>query len=602
MSRSARLVQPIVSLLLVVTFLTMLFATMQLGVRPVSAQAADQFPTAAVAPEDALAYVAFTLDEKSDQWAKGEELLQRAGFGPVLDNARDEILADSGTDTLPLDAFLGGQGAVIVTAEAITAAADATTGLTGGLTGEATDATPEADAAAPEPNGVAFVLDARAPDTALIGIQSSLDDQATEVGTPVATSDYEGVEIRFVQGDDADNSPLAVAQLDNDLIIIAQSPADLEPVIDTQAGTNNPLSEFEPFQQARESLDGDYLVYSFINGVAAGEAQKASGTDTMGLGTAGSELGGLKEYTALLVSADDPGFRMETVAIPAEGETLPPAADAFASDLVNQAPADALFFLDAMDLGQTGVLDALGLIAILGASGSTGGSVATPGPDTTQEEFIAQAYKDAEGLVGVNLQTDLFRQLVGEYALWIQSGEDPSSISSLFVSGVDTPDTVTAALKQLTLLIQGAVSGSADITTREVDGTDVTVIDATDPTVPTIEYGVVGEQILLGVGDAIDNFVAGPSDTLADNEQFQTVLATLPDEGNGTLYVDIAQIAPLLQALSASSSGADGTPVAEGTPGADPTTADYSAVKAYALVAFDEDGNRRSSSILYIEE
>jgi len=585
-----------------VTFLTMLVAMALIGVRPVSAQDVDTFSTAAVAPDDAIAYLAFTLDEKSDQWAKGDELLKRAGFGPVLDDARDEVLADSGTDTLPLDAFLGGQGAVIVTEAAITAAAEATTGLAGGVTGAAIEGTPAADPAAPKSNGVAFVLDARAPGTAFGGIKSALDDQATEVGTPVATSDYDGVTISFAQGDDSDNSPLAVAQLDNELIIIAQSPADLEPVIDTQAGNKSPLSEFEPFQQVRESLAGDFLFYSFLNGVAAGEAQKKSGQDTMGLGAAGSELGGLKEYTGLLVSADDPGFRMETVAIPAEGESLPPAADNFESDLLSQAPGDALFFLDAMDLGQTGVLDAIGLIAILGAGASTGGSMATPSPDMTQAEFIAQAYKDAEGLLGFNLQTDLFRQLVGEYALWIRSGADPSSISPLFVSGVDTPETVAAALKQLTLLVEGAASGSADITTRQVDGSDVTVIEATDPTVPHMEYGVVGEQILVGVGDAIDTFVEGPSDTLADNEQFQTVLGTLPDEGNGTLYVDLAQIVPLLQALSESSSDTAGTPTADGTPGADPATADYSAVKAYALVAFDENGNRRSSSILYIEE
>lgn len=591
--------------MLVVTFLMMLSATTLRGVRPVSAQAADDFSTAAVAPDDALAYIAFTLDEKSDQWAKGDELLKRAGFGPALDDARKQILADSGTDNLPLDAFLGGQGALIVTGAAITAAQDASTGLTSGLTGATAEGTLVADAAAPKPNGVAFVLDARAPDTALGGIQSALDDQAAEVGTPVATSDYEGVEIRFVQGDDGDNTPLAVAQLDNDLIILAGAPADLEPVIDTQAGNAKQLSDFQPFQQVRQSLAGEYLSYTFVNGVAAGEAQQKAGTDTLGLGAAGSELGGLKEYTGILVSADDPGFRMETVAIPAEGETLPPAADNFASDLLKQTPGDALFFLDAMDLGQTGVLDALGLIAILGVSGASGGAMATPTADMTQEEFIKQAYKNAKEIVGVNLQTDLFRQLIGEYALWIRSGADPSSISSLFVSGVDTPDTVAAALKQLTLLIQGAASGSSEITTRQVDGSDVTVIDATDPTVPNIEYGVVGEQLLLGVGDAIDSFVAGPSDTLADNEQYKAVLSTLPTEGNGTLYVDLAQIVPLLQELSAASASADvtgATPEADATPGTDVATADYSAVKAFALVAFDENGNRRSSSILYIEE
>ena len=45
----------------------------------------------------------------------------------------------------------------------------------------------------------------------------------------------------------------------------------------------------------------------------------------------------------------------------AEGETLSPAAANYDSALLNQTPGDAVFFLSAFDLGQTGFLDAIGL-------------------------------------------------------------------------------------------------------------------------------------------------------------------------------------------------------------------------------------------------
>ena len=644
-----RRVRSLVSGTTVLALLMMLAATAMVGATPAVAQEDNAFLTATVAPDDALAYLAFTLDDESEQWQLGAELLERAGLGDTLDQAREDILTEAGTDTLPLDAFLGGQAAIIITDAALAAATDATTGLTGGLAGDVSEETPEPDDADPVPSGITLVLDARAPDTAFLGLIGAVEDQASESGAEVIESDYEGVEIRYAAASPDDSgTALAVARLDNDLILISGAPADLEPIIDTAAGSIPALSDFGPFADVRGALDGDFLFYSFVNGVAVGDAQAAVGTDPLGLGTAGTELTGVDQYIGLLMRADTPGFRMETVAIAGEGADLAPAADNFDPELLQQAPGDALFFMDAMDLGQTGVLDALGLVAILAASGTMGSDIATPTADTSQEDFIAQQYEEAAGLIGFNLQTDLFRQMIGEYALWITSDEDPSNITALFATGVETPDTVTNALNQLTLLVQAGGSGDSTVSTRDVDGSTINVVETGD-TVPDVEYGVVAEQLLIGVGAAIDDFVGGPDEALADNEQFQAVLAELPEEHNGMLYVDLTQVVPLLQSLSASSGDGgdfeiedasdecgdyetqeeaqaaydedtfanseldqdfDGEAcedffATDATPEATAeavTGADYSAVTAFALVAFDEDGMRRSSSLLAIEE
>ena len=45
-----------------------------------------------------------------------------------------------------------------------------------------------------------------------------------------------------------------------------------------------------------------------------------------------------KSFTGLTIAADEPGFRMESVTMAAEGETLPAGADNYESDLADQGP------------------------------------------------------------------------------------------------------------------------------------------------------------------------------------------------------------------------------------------------------------------------
>jgi hypothetical protein len=302
------------------------------------------------------------------------------------------------------------------------------------------------------------------------------------------------------------------------------------------------------------------------------------------------------------------------------------------------------------------VLDALGAAA-LGMATAGFAEPATPAPGESQDAFIAKQYEGMAALIGFNPQTELLQQLFGEYGLWVRSKADPSTLSVLFASGVKDPGAVANALSQVTMLIQGNSGGETTATTRTVAGSRITVLP-TEPGAPSIEYGVVGNQLLIGVGDAIDQFTSGSGASLADNAQYQAVMATLPSESNGSLYLDLSQVIPLVQEADQGSSGAsmatgaapsemrDASPdcanypnqaaaqkayddldpgtfnldqnfngvVCEdffatpmvATPLATPETGTASAVntssiKAFALVAYDKDGMRRTSSILYIE-
>lgn len=617
-------------------------STAAVGAAPSPQVTERDSPTELATPEDSLAYLVFELDEESDQWAQAQTLIENAGFGNALSEARDDMLTDAAGNNLPLDAILGGEGAIVVSGAAIEAVVNASSGMTAAIDGEGSG-TPAAEVdGVPTATGAAFLLDARAPDTAFAAIQTAVQDQADESGGEVIEVDYEGVTIEYVGAtDDGPNDGMAVARVD-DLIVVAASPTDIEPIIDTAQG-GPAIADFAPYATIRDELPDDALLFGFFNGVAAADAQ-ASLTD---LGVP-ANLTGAGTYTGLQILADDPGFRMETVTSAADGAELPVATENFESELATFVPGDVLFFLSGGELGQTGILDAFGAGLIALGSGFTGGSATTPTADETPEDFIAAQYEQAEGLIGFNLQTDLFQQFVGEFGLYVRSEADPTTISSLFVTDVEDPGTVVNALSQLTILIQGA---GLPITTRQVNGSDVSVIDTGDPSLPDVTYGVVDDQFLFGVGTAVDDYSEGPVDVLADNEQYQAVMGTLPADTNGSLYVDLAQIIPLLQALDTASADASGDEF--GIEDADPscdtfptqaeaqtayeagepdtfnldqdfdgevcedffvsatpipapaeteaTTVDLSALRAFGLVAYEEGGMQHSSSILYIE-
>jgi hypothetical protein len=623
-------------------------------VAPVAAQATSvSFSTADAAPADSIAYVVMTLDDQSEQWRLADVLLDRAGLGDVIDEEIGNELRDETGADLPLDAFLGGEVGISVSPTVLETLAEESMGTADleAMLGGMETASPEAEPAADEAQGFALALEARAPDTAWTGIRDSvLDEEQHEEST------YEGTEILYTPPATADDEGMATARV-GDLILIATTPDDLHPLIDTADGRTPAITSVPEFTAVRDELPTDFLMFAFTNSVDTSDAD-------FGPFAMFADQFSTESFTGLTIAAAEPGFRMETVTMAAEGETLPAGADNFESELLTKAPDDALLLTSAADLGATGVLDVLGA-TVIGLAMGMGDPSAMPDSNTSAEDYIAEQYQAAEALIGINLQTDLFQQLSGEYGGWLAANADTEAVSGVFASGVEDPQTVSNALQQLSFLIQGASGAESPLTTREVGGGQVYVIELGDEAGSTLEFGVVGENLVIGTGNAVDRFGEEPADSLAGNTQFQAVMDTLPVEYNGLTYIDLAQAIPLLQvaaeesgdmgfgatdqipdasescsnyetqeeaqaAYDAAESGtfdldqdfdgqvcedyfgsagtaldtAAGTPAAQD--GAQPADAladvDYSAIKALAVVAYNDGDVQRSSSILYIAE
>jgi hypothetical protein len=543
-------------------------------VAPVAAQASTvSFSTAEVAPADSIAYLVMTLDDQSEQWRLADTLLDRAGLGEALDQEVGSELRDEAGNDLPLDAFLGGEVGVIVGPTVLETLAEESMGAADleAMLGGMETASPEAEPAADAAQGFAVALDARAPDTAWTGVQDSIlgEDQHEE-------STYEGTDILYAPPATADDEGFAAARA-GDLILIATTPEDLYPLIDTADGRTEAITTVPEFTSVQGALPGEFLMFLFANSIDTSDAN-------FGPFAMFADQFSTQSFTGLTIAADEPGFRMETVTMAAEGETLPAGADNFDSELLTKAPDDALLFASAADLGATGVLDVLGA-TVIGLAMGMGDPSAMPDANTSSEDYVAEQYKAAESLIGINLQTDLFQQLSGEYGGWLRANLENEDVSGLFASGVENPETVSNALMQLSFLIQGASGAETPLTTREVGGGQVYVVELGDEAGSTLQFGVVNDYLVIGKGDAVDRFGDTPTDSLAENTQFQAVMDTLPVEHNGLTYIDLAQAIPLSQA-AAEESGDMGFGPTDQVEDASESCGDY-ATQEEAQAAYD---------------
>src|SRR5215207_8857821 len=239
------------------------------GVAPVAAQATTvSFSTAEAAPADSIAYLVLTLNDESEQWRLADVLLDRAGLGEALDEEIGSELRDEAGEDLPLDAFLGGEVGIVVSPTVLETIAEESMGAADleSMLGGMETASPEAEPAADAAQGFALALDARAPDTAWTGIRDSvLDEDQHEEST------YEGTDILYAPPATSDDAGMAAARA-GDLILIATTPDDLHPLIDTADGRTPAITSVPEFTAVRDELPTDFLMFAFSNSVDTSNA------------------------------------------------------------------------------------------------------------------------------------------------------------------------------------------------------------------------------------------------------------------------------------------------------------------------------------------
>lgn len=400
-------------------------------------------------------------------------------------------------------------------------------------------------------------------------------DQVAQRGGAVERSQSGAIVVlRDPTVNSAETSAPAVVTFAGDYILLGTDSESLLPFIETAQGIGPSLADSDDLRLLNESLPAERLLFGYLDSSVFFDSAGSLEIASIPVASLDAPFG----PTAFTVAADDAGLRIESVSIPVGIDSPGSAAGSQANpDFASRVPESTLALFAGQDLGQSWVMAQLQKVLLTTLAGAMGSGDIDLSDFEIEEQFGFLAM-----LTGVNFKTDLIDQLQGDYgaALFALDLNDPLASSAVIASGLGDTDEVAVAVTSLGPLIQSSGAGTASVTTASIDAQTVTNVTlGLDGLATTIQYGVVDDQLMVGLGDGIETIAISPTATLEDSASYQAALAELPSSYDGVLYVDVQgvveQLAPLLletlaenagnplvQCLAGAAMAETGTPVA----------------------------------------
>ncbi len=541
----------------VLAVLVLLFpAIAAVGIDPVRAQDATPeaaievlpAPLAQVMPAETSAFVATAFDPTSDQYLELSSLAARL----IIPGAGDTISALVQQITLLLARVPSDLSTVLE--------GEIGVGLTGfsGSPGDQSNTLPS------DPGAVigsllpsyAVVLHPREAGKARELVEDWFTDQVEQSGGLVERSeDGSIVVLRNATVDSAESDAPSTVVFSGDYIFFGADFESLLPFVETSRGNAPSLADSDDLQRLNAALPTERLLFGYLDISVflqtAGDMEIAS----VEVSSIDPPFG----PTAFSIAADDVGLRLESVSLSSSRDGRLFGGSNENPDFASHVPDSTLAMFASQDLGDSWLIEQLQNVLLTVLVGSMGGG------DVELSDFgIDEQFGFLSMLTGINFKTDMFDQLQGDYgvALFSLDLKEPMASSAVVASNLANPNAVSVAVTSLGPLIQSSGAGTASVTTASIDGQTVTnVTVGTNGSAYTIQYGVVDEQLMIGLGDGIETIAVPPVVTLDSSTDYQDVLALLPDTYDSVFYVDTQsiaeQLAPLLlDSLAESSSNA----------------------------------------------
>ena len=546
--------------------------------------------TTAAAPADSQAFVSLNLDPDSAQFQDSAELSERAGFNELVASFLD--LGDSEAEqaealfaTLALTEI--GVAIPPVDIESVevasTAAANQDTAATSDLA---------------ETVNLALILASSDAESAFGFLTEQLP---ALIGVPtdeISDSEYQGAPVVQLGAGDAGELPILVAQVD-DLIVISPSATALQAAIDAAQGDADDITTNAGYQQVTEVIGGESMLFSYADSASA-YSDPAYREFLSGMDLDPALLGSFVGYTGMRVYADieAPGFRVDTVQIPVGvGDGTPIAIPDYSSGMTSRVPDSTMIYLGGNDLGamlapiiSIGIASGAASQAIQGLDGSDQDATGAVGtPELSEDE-------DYDGIT--SLINSYVTLLAGEYVVAIGAPDeetlnDPNSLFALFATEVSDTAPFEPLIDPIGEFLFGG-DPTVSVTTEEINGNLVYTVGSADRESGngevTFSYGIVDDQLVLGLGDSVETYISGPSASLADDPQFQSTFDALgvdPSSG-AVVYLDFATMIPLvLMGVELFATVPDAESAGSGID-ADPACAEYD-TQADAQDAYDDD-------------
>jgi hypothetical protein len=594
--------------------------------------------TAGAAPEGTVLFQAFDLDREGEQWQQTGTLLERVGLPDALKLWEAGVLeegAKKGDFTeADLDALMGGELAVVVTPLAVQRVVEHQEMRQ--QRGDA-DATPTAHAW-DEPVGVTAILLPGDPDAAWDYVERQVADLAAKHDVPVEEVSHGSGELLWVEMPDPrerltekledavgeaeveealgglmgetgmhlQGKPGFAAGRAGDFIIAGVSQGDVTEIIDVVDGATDSLADSAEAEQVAAELPAETLSFTYLDGAAVVDAVGEKTVQKLQAMMPQADQALWQARAGFAVSAVEPGFRVDAVAVPGESGSLGSAAianDPAISAAAERVPAES-FLYEAGVIPENAFVGAAYMLALAvngdmaGENGQYGKHNQLPTEQEMEEEIATAA-----ATLGFDPRSELFDLLGGQFIAFSSFPTfDMNGVGLDAVAAVATTDAGT--LNETTRKIAAAIDRSdtgADVSARNVDGDTIYVV--TDPEMakgPSLEFGVVDDRAVVGTGGGIEDLVTEPGASLADDPQFQAVMDELPDEYYQVTYVNIGQAIDVVTAMVGAMDQSRTGEAAVATPG--PAAGSPANIRALGAVAYQRGEAAGSSMILYIAE
>jgi hypothetical protein len=541
----------------------------------------------------------------SSQWKQADALLGRLGLSDTLVQTRDVLHITPASQL-----FDGGDVGIIVTQggfKILNALAEREMAVSTGAT-----IAPPLRLKPDEPMGIAIITQVPRIDSAWntakaltrtfaqddlnVAIKSYGSGEVLTASTPSSSSSERQIEnLSSLTADPIPNG-FALGSAGSYLIAAATS-TDVKRVIDVIDGRSPSLGDSIHFRDVVASLAPQTLAFAYVDSKAMVATLHPELLSSIGDIRNGESLEDLAGHGGMTLSASDAGFRLDSVAILADGTdaaAILPMNDQTAMNFARRTPDRAVVF--AAGTLPPHFWDGLGpLFALAFAAGQ--GEIKTnvlPSPQT-----IGRALSVTTAELGFNPQDDLFALLDQQFYFF---STFPSLIHLEFdgFALIETSDPSRLALTIQNIRdIISTESPKFALTPHTIGSDTLHVYDPIVGDDPTVGMGVLGRQAVFTIGSGLDDYMQSTDDVLADNPQFQEVLTTLPDTYASLVYVDLRPFSRYLT-LTDNEGQANVVDVQSGT--VEAGAGGWENLLAFAAVTSTNGTSSTGSAILYIKE
>lgn len=360
--------------------------------------------------------------------------------------------------------------------------------------------------------------DRKASDEFLEKLKASIEDQDYNVEEET----YKDVPFYVQEVEEDWETPVIFGTVGN-FVVITSDVEGMKDVIDTHKGEIDSLAKNEDYLEAMKELPSDASMYMFVNmqDLAPALEDYADSGDLTG---SVSSLSNPEAYKAFGMAAtlDSEGIQIDTaVTIDPEElssddlELLTVQNKANPGRILARIPDDALVFASSQDLANAW-------------------------------RFTVEANSDLEdqldemsGYLGVDVDSEFFAWTTGEFALVITEARNDIGFFAIFE--VSNPDEAMDALDELANDLED--EGGIEFEKETVGGVEMQVLIDPYSEEILLGYGVVDNYMIIGyTEDALEKGVEGGAAPIINDETFKKIVAHLPKDNTGYVYLNVEKI------------------------------------------------------------